>query len=214
MKSNVNWFNKLDYKSILILLLITIIVLMKIFDKKIINKGETVKVNGKKYEVVSHKIDTVEKVYDSIVYKKGKDIYRDTVIYVQIPINQPIDTQSILLEYFAKNVYIDSFKLPNNLGSICITDTISKNTILSRKWDLHLIERQIKDKLIVKEIPRNQIYIGMVMGVDKVNVVNFVGPSMVIKNKKDNMYSFGVGYNSVNTISLQGGIFWKIKLKK
>jgi hypothetical protein len=208
------WLKKLDFKTLLILGLFIVIVLMKVFEKKPTTKGDTVKINGKKYEVVSHEIDTIETVHDSIVFKKGKDIYHDTTIYVPIPTHEPIDTQSLLLEYFAKNVYKDSLNFPNQLGSVSITDTISKNTILSRKWDLHLIERKIEDKLIVKELPKNQIYFGMVAGFDKVNVVNFAGPSMVLKTKKDNMYSIGVGYNNVKTVSLQGGIYWKIKLKK
>lgn len=209
-----SWLKKLEFKTLLILLLLSVILLMKIFEKKPTNTGETVKIDGKKYEVVKHKIDTVVTVHDSIVYKKGKDIYRDTTIYVPIPTYVPIDTQSILLEYFAKNVYIDTFKIPNQLGTVSITDTISKNTILSRKWDVQFIERKIEDKLIVKELPKNQVYLGMVTGVDKINLVNYIGPSMILKTKKDNIYSLGMGYNSDKTLSLQGGIYWKIKLKK
>jgi hypothetical protein len=208
------WLQKLDFKTLLILTLFIIIILMKIFEKKPTNKGETIKIGGKKYEVVSHTIDTIEITHDSIVTKKGKDIYHDTTIYVPIPVDKPIDTLSILKDYYSKNIYKDTLKFPNNLGSVDVTDTIFKNNILSRRWNLNLIERQIEDKLIVKELPKNQVYFGMVLGFDKANVVNFAGPSMVLKTKKDNMYSFGVGYSNAKTVSLQGGIYWKIKLKK
>jgi hypothetical protein len=73
---------------------------------------------------------------------------------------------------------------------------------------------QINETLIVKELPKNQLYIGLAGGFDKVNVVNFAGPSLVLKTKSDKMYSIGVGYSASKTISLQGGIYWKIKLKK
>lgn len=209
-----SWLKKLDFKTLLILTLFVIIILMKLFDKKPVEKGETIKINGKKYEVLSHKIDTVEIVHDSVITKKGKDIYHDTTIYVPIPVDIPIDTQAILKEYYSKNIYKDTLKFPNNLGYVDITDTIFKNNILFRKWNINLVERTIEDKLIVKEPPRTQIYYGMVLGFDKVNVVNFAGPSMILKTKKDNIYSLGVGYNNSKTVSIQGGIYWKIKLKK
>lgn len=208
------WLKKLDFKTLLILTLFVIIILMKLFDKKPVEKGETIKINGKKYEVLSHKIDTVEIVHDSVITKKGKDIYHDTTIYVPIPVDIPIDTQAILKEYYSKNIYKDTLKFPNNLGYVDITDTIFKNNILFRKWNINLVERTIEDKLIVKEPPRNQIYYGMVLGFDKVNVVNFAGPSMILKTKKDNIYSLGIGYNNSKTVSIQGGIYWKIKFKK
>jgi len=187
---------------------------MKLFDKKPVEKTETIKINGKKYEVVTHKVDTVKIIHDSVIIKKGKDIYHDTTIYVPIPVDKPIDTQTILKEYYSKNIYKDTLKFPNNLGYVDITDTISKNSILFRKWNINLVERTIEDKLIVKEPTRNQIYYGMVLGFDKVNVVNFAGPSMILKTKKDNIYSLGIGYNNSKTVSIQGGIHWKIKFKK
>jgi hypothetical protein len=58
------------------------------------------------------------------------------------------------------------------------------------------------------------MYIGGVAGFDKVNIVNFVGPSLLLKDKKDKVYSLGVGYSNAKSLSIQGGIYWKIKLKK
>jgi hypothetical protein len=58
------------------------------------------------------------------------------------------------------------------------------------------------------------VFIGGVAGFDKVNLVNFVGPSLLIKDKKDKLYLIGIGYSNAKTVSLQGGIYWKIKFKK
>jgi hypothetical protein len=175
-------------------------------------KGDIVKVNGKKYEVVSHEVDTIEHTHDSIVYKKGKDIYHDTTIYVPIPTHEPIDTYALLLDYFAKNVYKDSLKFPNELGYVSVIDTISKNTILARKWNLHLIERTIEDKLIVKELPRTQVYIGANLGA--VKPYPMAGASIFLKNKRDQMYGVNVGYTSNLDMYAQGTLLWKISFRK
>ena len=70
------------------------------------------------------------------------------------------------------------------------------------------------ETIIVKELPKNQVYIGLSGGFDKVNVVNFIGPSLLLRTKSDKIYSIGVGYSASKTISIQGSIYWKIKLKK
>ena len=72
----------------------------------------------------------------------------------------------------------------------------------------------IKETLYLEQPPKVMAFIGGVAGFDKVNIVNFVGPSLLIKDKKDKVYSIGVGYSNAKTVSIQGGIYWKIKLKK
>ena len=60
----------------------------------------------------------------------------------------------------------------------------------------------------------NQFFIGGVAGLDKVNVVNFVGPSFMLKTKQDRVFTIGVGYSNAKTISFQLGTYWLIKFKK
>lgn len=81
-------------------------------------------------------------------------------------------------------------------------------------WDAQVNKTTIKEQIIVKELPKNQVYIGLVGGFDKVNIVNFAGPSLILKTKTDKMYSIGVGYSGNKAVSIQGGIYWKIKLTK
>lgn len=202
----------LDFKTILILALAIVILLLKLFSCN--NQPPIIqKVGGKTYEVIKKEIDTqyVERI--KTVTKKGKDITHDTTIYVPIPTHEPIDTLALLKNYYAKNVFKDTLKLDDSFGFISVIDTISQNKIYSRTWDSKLLERKITDKLVVKEL-KNQLFIGGVLGFDKTNIINFAGPSLLIKNKKDNVYSIGVGYSNNKTISLQGGIYWKIRLKK
>ena len=64
---------KLDFKTLAIIGLIIVVVLMRMCNgdktKKDINKGDIIKVDGKKYEVVDNKRDTVYIKRDTIVYK-------------------------------------------------------------------------------------------------------------------------------------------------
>lgn len=203
---------KLDIKTLLIIALIIIIVLMRSCDGSGSKPGETINIDGKKYEVLKHTIDTVIVPHDTIVYRKGKDIYHKVPVYQVVPIN--VDTLAILKDFYAKRVYIDTLRLSDSLGYIVVNDTISENSLLGRLWTAQVNNTTIKEQIIVKELPKNQVYIGLVGGFDKVNIVNFAGPSLVLKTKTDKIYSVGVGYAGSGAVSIQGGIYWKIKLKK
>jgi hypothetical protein len=70
-------FLKKNFSYIIIAALVVIVLLQRSCSPTPNNPGDIVKICGKKYEVVSHEIDTVETVHDSIVFKKGKDIYTE-----------------------------------------------------------------------------------------------------------------------------------------
>jgi hypothetical protein len=208
---------KLDIKAIAILLLIGIVLFQQCGGKN--NKeGETITIDGKKYEIIKHEIDTVEIEKTKTVYKKGKDIYHDTTIYVKLP-SEPIDTTYILKNFYAKNVYKDTLHLVDSLGYVTVVDTISKNTILNRMYDYKVKERKVTDKKIVKELPRNQVYYGAMMGFNSGQFLNSVGGALILKTKKDKMYQLGVGVMKFPTDDaphpfINSGIYWKVKLKK
>jgi ABC-type Fe3+-citrate transport system substrate-binding protein len=66
------FLKKLDLKTILILVLIIVILLMRACTSTVNpKKKETIKVNGKKYVVVKHDIDTVYKPVKQVVYIPG-----------------------------------------------------------------------------------------------------------------------------------------------
>lgn len=203
---------KLDLKSILLIVLVLIIVLMRSCEGGDSKPGNTVKIDGKKYEVLKHDIDTFIERKETVVYKKGKDIYHDTTIYVPTPMS--FDTLQVVNDYYAKRVYIDTLKLADSLGYIVVNDTVSQNSLLGRLWNSQVNKTTVKETLIVKELPKNQVYIGLVGGFDRANVVNYAGPSLMLKTKTDKVYSVGVGYSADKVMSIQGGLYWKIKLKK
>jgi len=203
---------KFDLKTLLIIGLIIVIFLMRMCEGGSEGNKKIVKIDGKKYEVIKHTVDTQIVTVKETVYKEGKTIYRDNVIYVEIP--SKVDTGKILKEFFSKVVYKDTIKLKDSLGYITITDTITKNSILNRVFDANINKTTIKETLIVKDPPNNQVYVGGVAGFDKTNIVNFLGPNFVLKTKNDKMFSVGVGLGLNRNISVQAGMLWKISLKK
>jgi len=205
------YLNKLDLKVILIIGLLVVVFLMRTCNQNK-DKTDTIKINGKKYDVIQHDIDTQYLQHDTIIYKKGKNIIKDTTIFVEIP--SIVDTNKILQDFYSKNVYKDTITLNDSLGTISLIDTISENKIQDRKYNIKVREKIVKEFLVVKEPSKGQLYIGGTINVDKINLLNYVGPSLLYKTKKDNLYSFGIGYGINKSVSIQGGTYWKIKLKK
>lgn len=211
------FLTKIDIKTLLILVLIVVIVLMRACDggkNNTTTPGQTVNVNGKPYVVIKHTRDTQYIPKNVVKYKKGETIYRDTPIYIDIP--SDVDTFEILKDYYSKITYRDSITLDDSLGNITITDVISKNRIFDRKLVANINKMVITDTVILKEMARRQMYIGVNSSFTKENFVNSVGAGLLYKDRKDKVFSLGVGmqtYNNTLIPYLQGGLYWKIKLK-
>ena len=197
----------------MILCLIIIILLLRMCDGESneVKKGDTIKVNGKKYEVVDHRRDTTYITRDSIVYKKGKDIKVEVKVPVYVPAN--VDTQEILKDYFSRRFYIDTLDLGQK-SFVIVKDTITENKILSRVFESSITERIISDTLFLVEPPKRQMFIGFQMGFDKKDIINYGGLSLLYKDKKDKIFGLGLGINSNGQPTIMGNMNWKIQLKK
>jgi hypothetical protein len=186
--------------------------------------GRTIRIDGKKYEVIKHTIDTVEVEKVKVVTKKGKDIVHEVIDVDTLVLKEMVnvDSAAILKDYLAKIVYKDTLTLDGGLGTIALTDTITKNRILGRTWDAKVKERIIKEELIVKEPAKNQVYYGFNGGFNKADVVSHVGAGVILKTKKDKIYQLGAGVANRTTDGTNGnlspyvgaGVYWKIKFKK
>lgn len=211
----------LNLKNIAIAALV-VIVLLEYFNPGGKMPGRTVRIDGKKYEVIKHDIDTFEVVKTKVVTKKGEDIYHETIVEKQIVIPAVVDTQALLKDYYSKVLYKDTLFLPDSLGTVSVTDTISQNKILGRTFDAKVKERTIKETMIVKELPKTQVYYGFTGGFNKADVISNVGGGLLVKTKKDKIYQVGVGVANRVTDGTNGtlspyvgaGVYWKIKLKK
>ena len=178
--------------------------------------GETIKVDGKKYELVKHKIDTFIVEKPVVKYIKGNDIYHETIIEkekrVEVPVYTKGDTIKIVQEYNKKILYKDKLVLKDDLGTVEITDTIYQNKILGRKWNAVVKERTVVDTKIVKELPKNQVYVGAQAFVGGSTAM--VGPQISLKTKKDNLYGTSVLIDGNGNRYFGVSVGWKIKLKK
>jgi hypothetical protein len=169
-------------------------------------------IDGKKYDVKKDVVDTQwVPAKPQIVYKPGATIYVDSPIYVPVPLNT--DTAEILKDYFAKRTSKDTLHLEDSLGYVSVLDTIQKNRIFSRTWNSHVNKVLIHDTKYITPEPVTQWYIGGLIGAHKPNLA-MAGASLIIKNKKDQLYGINAGYTSNLDLFVQGTVLWKIRLKR
>lgn len=196
------------FTYIVILILIIVIVYLRGCDSS--NTGETININGTSYVIIKREIDTVYQEVKQVEYREGKTIYKEVPIYVNVP--AVIDTAAILNEYYSVNVYKDTLQLDSNLGYIAITDTITKNAVSGRIWNSDIKYKTIHETIIVTEPPKNQYFLGIGGGVMQPNAV-FLGPNLVLKTKKDHLYSLNAGVSSNLGVFVQASANWKIQIK-
>jgi len=185
-----------------------------------INIGKTMVVEGKAYEVIKEIHDTTEVTKTKVVTKKGEDIVHETIKEVQIP--AIVDTQALLHDYFVKNIYKDTLRLPDSLGYVFLTDTITKNKILGRTFNANVKQRVINNTTIVKELPKTKVFYGVEGGFNKADVISHIGLGVLVNTKSDKIYNIGIGVanrttdgtNGKLSAYINGGVYWKIKLRK
>ena len=211
-----------NFKNIAIAALIIYILLQWFNPGGVMPGGRTIRIEGKKYEVIKHEIDTVDVIKTKVVTKKGDDIYHETIVEKEVLIPAVIDTAALLKDYYSKVLYKDVLVLPDSLGTVAVTDTISQNKILGRTFNANVKQRTIKETMIVKELPKTKVFYGLEGGFNKADFVSSVGAGVLINTKKDKIYQLGLGVDNRTTDGtngtfspyVKGGVYWKIKLKK
>ena len=211
----------LNIKNIALLLLIAIVVFQQCGGNKT-KTGEIVKIDGKKYELIKHEIDTIEVVKTKVVTRKGEDIYHETIVEKEVLIPAVIDTAALLKDYYSKVLYKDVLVLPDSLGTVSVIDTISQNKILGRTFNASVKQRTIKETTIVKELPKSKLFYGFEGGFNKADVVSHIGMGILLNTKTDKIFNLGIGVanrvvdgtNGGLTPYINGGVYWKIRAKK
>lgn len=201
----------LDVRHFIILALIAALIFLKGDNRTLIKQvikevpGETI------HDTISQEVP---------MYIEGEDIYHDTTIYV--PTLVQVDTSEILKEFYAKMINMDTIKLNNNQGFIYLSDSISQNKIVSRNWSASLKPKIVREPAPLPPPVRNQMFLGVDGSWSQKDWINSLGMGLVLKTKKDQLYHVGIGVANRTTdgISgeftpyLNGGVYWKIKLKK
>ena len=218
------------WKELLILLLVGVIFLMRgcgtdYGDKEIVN------IDGEDFELIESKTDTVfvEKEVKVTKYVP-KYITKEVIKEVEIPVD--VDSLAIIKDYFSKVTVKDTLNLAydfpevvtdslgnkpsGDLGFGILTDVISQNRIESREIDWFFKIPTVYNTTIVKELPKNEFYYGLGVGVDQTNGFGNFSLNGLLKTKKMNIYGLNIG------LSNQAGeykpfvgtsLYWKIGKK-
>lgn len=229
------FFNILQkyFKEILIVGLIAVILLMRACGGESEEQRDIIKVDGKDYELLEQKIDTVfiEKIIEVPKYVP-KYITKVETITVEIPAD--VDSLKIVEDYYSKYIVKDTLNLtydfgpeitvdsigtkPNpTLGFGFLTDTISQNRIISRKIDWNFQIPTIYNTKVVKELPIRQLYYGIGAGFNKTDFIGSAKLGVLYKDKKDKIFGLDLGVLNTNnnvTPYIGGSIYWKLSLKK
>jgi len=218
------------WREILILLLVGIILFLRGCGSDYGDK-EIVEIDGEKFELLEQKTDTVfvEKEVKVTKYVP-KYITKEVIKEVEIPVD--IDSLAVIKDYYAKYVVKDTLNLTydfpevvtdslgnkpsGDLGFGILTDVISQNAIESREIDWFFKIPTVYNTTIVKELPKNEFYIGLGTGIDQTNGLNNLSGNILLKNKKQNIYGLNLGLsNQLGEYKpfIVGSIYWKLGKK-
>lgn len=155
------------------------------------------------------------------VQGKPKFIYEkiDTSIWMKKTQNKPDTTYKGLLTqytslgnlYFAKRAYSTTFPI-DTIGTVTVTDTLAENTLLSS-----ILVSNLKYPIVTKIVkeplpPKNQLYIGTTFTGNKETFINGVYGGLLLKTKKDRLYSASIGWTG--QVTYAGQLYWPLKFKK
>ena len=205
-------FIKKNFSLLIIAALVIVILLQRACTPKNSESKEIIKIDGKKYEVIKRVTDTLKIPVIHNVYKKGEDIYHEVPVYVDVIVPSNIDTGLILKKFYATHVYKDTLHLKDSLGFIAVTDSISKNKLVSRSWNAKVNKTTINNTIYLKELS-NQFYLGGSLGMQRPGQF-LLGGNAILKTKTDKVFGLGVGVNSQLQPFFQGSMLWKISFKK
>ena len=151
----------------------------------IVTKWDTVKVETTEY---------VPKIIEKVV------VNIDTF-------STPIDTVTVLKDYYAKYFYTDTIQI-DTLGSIIINDTITRNLISMRDVQSNIF---IPTTTITNTVYlyKREFFGGVSVGATNQAVQNINGELLYV-NKKRQAYGFGVGLNPDFQPVYTVRMYWKI----
>jgi len=218
------------WREIIILLLLGIILFLRGCGTDYGDKT-LVEVDGEQYELLESKTDTiyVEKEVKVTKYVP-KYITKEVIKEVEIPVD--VDSLAIIKDYFSKITVKDTLSLAydfpevvtdsvgnkpsGDLGFGILTDVISQNRIESREIDWYFKIPTVYNTTIVKELPKNEFYIGFGTGIDQTNGLNNLSGNVLFKTKKLNIYGLNLGIsNQLGEYKpfVGGSMYWKLGKK-
>ena len=131
---------------------------------------------------------------------------RKTVVEIDT-FSVPIDTISILKDYYAKYFYTDTIKI-DTLGTIIVNDTVTRNLILMRDVQSNIFIPTTTVNNIIY-IYKKEFFGGVSVGANNQAVQNINGELLYV-NKKRDAYGFGIGLNPDFQPVYTVRMYWKI----
>ncbi len=207
-----------EYRNIIILFLLIIVILEYCNPKGIMP-------NRVEYTTV---VDSIPyPVHDTVEMEVEIPVEVQVPVEVRVPVEvqvvQQVDTANILKIYYTKNETSETLVLPNDVGNITLSETVSENKIIDRKIVNSKLKKQILvDTLRIPEYPKNKFYYGFNFSANREDFVNSLGVGMMMKTKSDKIYRIDLGLNNrvldgtIGRFSpyIGGGVYWKIKSKE
>ena len=159
-----------------------------------------------KYDTIVETVPTYIPKYKTRVKWKTKTVHDTIKIHDTIP----VDTASVLEEYFATYAYTDTLK--KDSVTFIINDTISQNKILSRgiKYNLVYPTTIIQTE---REVNQRELYVGFGLGGDR-QQISYAGSELILRTKKEKLYGVGIGINNSFQPILTFKMNWKVKMPK
>ena len=154
-----------------------------------------------KTEVVT-KWDTVEVEKTEYVPK----IIEKVVVNIDT-FTAPIDTVSVLEDYYAKYFYTDTIQI-DTLGSVVINDTITRNLISFRDVQSNIF---IPTTTITNTVylNRREFYGGISL-TGQPTQLDFINGELLYRGKKRNAYGIGAGINNQLEPVYTVKMYWRI----
>lgn len=167
-------------------------------------------------------------IRDTVVINKivritepGKTVYinsKPDTVWLKDTTNVPKpDYDGLLGQYtilgnnhFKTNIFKTEFKIAD-YGSVTVTDSIKANQLINSIIETNLNIPTTTITVIKEAPPKNQLYIGGEIEGNARLLIQGIYGGFLFKNKKDQIYTIGGGYNGEPVI--KGGIYWKIKIR-
>lgn len=212
----------LEIKNIIIVVLVISLSLVSfdpfgVLPKRTKTVEKIVKVGGQSLHPIH---DTIE-VEVEVEVPVEVEVEKLVPYAVHDTIQSLVDTTFIVNKFLnSKNVFTNTYKFDKQQGSITITDTVSNNKIVGRKYTTKITPKT--DTLRIPEPLKTKVFFGIENGFSKPDVVSHIGAGVIINTKTDKLYHLGIGVanrtfdgtNGSFTPYVGFGTYWKIKLKK
>lgn len=99
-------------------------------------------------------------------------------------------------------------------GNVIIQDTIAFNRIQARRVLTDFTLPEIT-RVVTKEQPKhNELYAGFLLQGSRQSLLTGMGPSLILKTKKDKVFDIAALYSINNSLMLQAGVHYKLSFRK